>query len=142
MKFNTLISLIFLVLVGCAEESSRKILTCEYSQGDSDWLRIIYVFDTADFDGENKLAETYTIEEMYSEERGPYSVTSETSIVRYEVTPTTLRFFGEFSSKSKADTILNRSTLALSTYHDEDDYDGLFVNEGCSLEDYGSGVRI
>ena len=79
---------------------------------------------------------------MYSEERGPYSVTSETSIVRYEVTPTTLRFFGEFSSKSKADTILNRSTLALSTYHDEDDYDGLFVNEGCSLEDYGSGVRI
>ena len=70
MNFNTLVSLIFLVLVGCTEESGRKILTCEYSQGGSDWLKKVFVFDSDDFDQDNKVAEFFVVEEKYSEERG------------------------------------------------------------------------
>ena len=144
MKFNTLISLIFLVLVGCTEEDSRKILTCEYSQGGSDWLKKVFVFDSDDFDQDNKVAEFFVVEEKYSEERGSYSDTSDTVIIRYEVTPTSLRFFmkDDDGDEYRNPNILNRSTLQLITIIDRDDLFDTIKNEGCSLEDYGSGVKI
>jgi hypothetical protein len=129
---------------GCVEETTQKILTCEYEGAAT--VKFVYVFDTADFDKENKVAEAYEVWVQPNEERTKViTKTTDTEVIPYEVTPTSLRFFSYFkgTKSSIPDAVVNRGNLSIKTIIDEMGSGGSDVgNQGCSLENYGSGVKI
>ena len=91
MKYLFLVGVFSLSLMsGCVEETTQKILTCKY-EGVAN-VKFVYVFDTADFDKENKV-ETYEVWVQPNEERTKViTKTTDTEVIPYEVTPTSLRF--------------------------------------------------